>query len=440
MGTIKLENQTVPATPSTGQTRIFVDSSTKTLKSVDDTGSVQTYGNTNGPYETLDLVTGLAHPDYLKGRLFWDETEDCPAYYASPSDVTVNIGQEIIIRCVNKTASPILNGTPVYISGAQGNRPKMDLARADTYNKAVKCLGLVTETSVAPNAYGYCTVFGLVHGLDTSAFTEGNEIWLGATGGLTNVKPSVNAGNCLIKIGDCVVSDNVDGAIFVHPIIYFTKFGNVDTGAFSMFDDNGILVLPKTSGSGIKVDPAAPTFGWKDLVGDITIRDTTNPVNPTYNVFRGGLRNYQFTVNDECFLMFHMPHDYVPGTDLHIHAHWSHASTTVTSGSVTWSFEVIYAKGHNQAAFSAPITTSVTQSASTTQYQHMIAEVQLSAASPSASQLNTSLLEVDGLIEVRCYLSANSMNGTPEPYLKFVDIHYQSTGIPTKNKAPNFYT
>jgi len=437
---IRVKNDVEPSTPASGRTEVYVDSASKLLKTKDDTGTVTSYGSTNGPYEKLDLVTGLAHPSYLKGRIFWDESEDCPAFYATPSDVTVNIGQEIIVRCVNKTANPITNGTPVYISGAQGNRPKMDLARADTHTKAVKCIGLVTEASVAPNAYGYVTTLGLVHGLDTSAFLEGDEIWLNSTGGLTKTKPSVNAGNCIIKIGDCVVSDNVDGVIFVHPIIYFTKFGDVDGGSFSMFDDNGNLVMPKTSGYGIKVDTTSPTFGWKDLTADIITRDTTNPANPSYNVFRGGLRNYQFSVNDECYVIFHLPHDYAPGTDIYIHCHWAHASSTVVSGSVTWSFEVIYAKGHNQAAFSAPITTSVTQLASTTQWQHMIAEVQLSASSPSSKQLNTSLIEPDGLLEARVYLSANTMNGTPEPFLKFVDIHYQSTGIPTKNKAPNFYT
>ena len=74
----------------------------------------------------------------------------------------------------------------------------------------------------------------------------------------------------------------------------------------------------------------------------------------------------------------------------------------------------------------------------------MIAEIQLSAASPTASQIDTDDLEVDGLILCRTYLSANNITvsggGVPDPFLHFVDIHYQSTGIPTKNKAPNFYS
>ena len=44
-----------------------------------------------------------------------------------------------------------------------------------------------------------------------------------------------------------------------------------------------------------------------------------------------------------------------------------------------------------------------------------------------------------GYSTVICYLAANTMDGGALPFLSFCDIHYQSTGIGTKNKAPNFY-
>lgn len=207
------------------------------------------------------------------------------------------------------------------------------------------------------------------------------------------------------------------------------------TGAFTE------LTLPKDSGKGVKVDLSVPTFPWHDLLGEINSRGV-GATDPAFATFRGNIKAYQFAVNDEVWNVFHMPHDYVPATDLYIHAHWAHDSTTVSGGSVTWGFDVTYAKGYNQAAFAAPINTTVQQNASTTQYQHMIAEVQLSAASPSGSQLDSDNLEVDGLILVRTYLSANAMTGaTPDPFLFTVDIHYQSIGIGTKQKnGPTFYT
>ena len=182
-------------------------------------------------------------------------------------------------------------------------------------------------------------------------------------------------------------------------------------------------------------------YGWRDLTGAITIHDPAGPsAEPAFNVYRGGIRAWQFTVGDEIFIEFHMPHDYVPGSDIHIHVHWSHIYADVTSGGTTWDFECSYAPGHDQGPFTAPVTAQVVQAASTTQYQHMIAEVQLSAASPSAAQLDSDVLEVDGLILVRIELTANNMSAAHEPFLHMVDIHYQSTNLPTKNKAPNFYT
>lgn len=197
--------------------------------------------------------------------------------------------------------------------------------------------------------------------------------------------------------------------------------------------------FPKASGAGIKIDQTTPTFGWKDLLGPIQTKGSgTN--NPTWATYRGNISQYQFSVNKECWLEFHIPHDYVPGSDIYIHTHWSHIATNVTSGGVTWGWDVTYAKGYNQEAFSAPINTTIQQNASTTQYKHMIAEVQLSSSTPSGSQLDSSLLEIDGLLLVRCYLSANNMSAATNPFMHMTDLHYQSTQLATKSKNTPFYS
>lgn len=46
MGKILIQNQTAPATPGSGSTEIYVDSTTKKLKSKDDTGTITDYGTT----------------------------------------------------------------------------------------------------------------------------------------------------------------------------------------------------------------------------------------------------------------------------------------------------------------------------------------------------------------------------------------------------------
>jgi hypothetical protein len=220
--------------------------------------------------------------------------------------------------------------------------------------------------------------------------------------------------------------------------VYGSPPPNLPTTAIAMGGGEirmgGHLVFSKGAGKGIKVDTATPAYGWHDKTSDIVVRGT-GPTDPTWAVYRTNLRAYQFSVGDECWINVHVPHDYVPGTDIYLHVHWSHASASVITGGTTWGFDVSHAKGHNQGAFPATANFTVTQAASPTQYQHMIAEVNVS----SGGTINGVAIEPDALILVRCYLSANNMSAATDPFGHFVDAHYQSTGIPTKQKAPDFY-
>jgi hypothetical protein len=201
---------------------------------------------------------------------------------------------------------------------------------------------------------------------------------------------------------------------------------------------NDNVIMSGTTGEGILVDPASTTYCWHDMLGPIVVRGVA-ATDPSYSTYRGNLRQYQFGLNDTVEITFHVMHDYAPSTDMYIHAHWSHNSAAVTTGSVTWSFEIWYAKGHDQAAFPASKTVTVTQNGSTTQYQHMIAEVAFTNDGGDATHYDRADIEVDGLVIIRVELTANSLNAATDPFLHMCDIHYQSTNIGTKNKAPNFY-
>lgn len=208
------------------------------------------------------------------------------------------------------------------------------------------------------------------------------------------------------------------------------------------------LTIPKTKGKGVKIDNTTPTFGWRDIIGEPVVK-TTGAAAPSMVAYRGNIVNAQFSnaVTQELFNNYHIPHDYVPGSDLFIHIHWSQnvvdtGGTAGAPGVAKWSFEVSYAKGHDQAAFIAPITTSVTQTASDTQYQHMLAEVQLSATTPSGTQLDSDNIEADGILLIRTFRDPADAADTLDqaPFAHFIDIHYQSTNVGTKQKAPDFWT
>ena len=205
------------------------------------------------------------------------------------------------------------------------------------------------------------------------------------------------------------------------------------------------LVLPKTSGKGIKVDLDVPTFGFRDLLGEVSTRNT-GATKPSFEAYNGAIFQFRFGNGDLEYYDFHIPHDYVPATDLFIHVHWSQISTTNTGGTLDFKYTAAYASGYDTDAFtSTPITKTFTSGdAGTAQYQHHITEVQLTATTPVAGeQFDSDDIEIDGVILVTMEMDANNLTDSvavTDPFIHYVDIHYQSTNTSTKDKNAPFYT
>jgi hypothetical protein len=210
---------------------------------------------------------------------------------------------------------------------------------------------------------------------------------------------------------------------------------------------NESLILPASSSvMGIQVGhTGSSTYPWRDIIGDVSPKPLA-PNAPSIAVFRGGTYSaYFYSAGDLANMVFHVPHDYAMGTDMFLHLHWAHNGTSIT-GSLVSTLGVSYAKGHNQSNFDvevAPVITVYTPDIATVpQYRHRIDEVQISAVSPSATQLSSSIIEPDGLILVNLTtttIPTIAGGSTNEPAIFTCDLHYQSTGIGTKNKVPNFY-
>ncbi len=221
------------------------------------------------------------------------------------------------------------------------------------------------------------------------------------------------------------------------------------------------LELGGASGTGIKINEASPAFGWRDIIAPIETRPAGSggaTAIPDYVAYRGNIFQYRFgTVAPnnhlhEAFVNYHMPHDWVPGSDLYIHIHWSQITvdtggTAGVPGVAKWYFDISYADGHGTAGGSAdpfisPITVSVTQQGTTTQYGHMIAEVQFTNNGGTGGLIDSNTIQVDGVILVRAYRDPTDVADTlnQDVFVHYVDLHYQSTNLATKNKAPNFYS
>jgi hypothetical protein len=152
------------------------------------------------------------------GGLAWneiDETLDLGMAYG----VTQQIGQETYARVQNSTGSLITNGTVVGFAGATADALLVAPYLADGSSPTLYILGIMTHDLPDSGQKGYCTTWGFIRDVNTSAFLQGDILYASPSvaGGLTKTKPT--APNNVVPIAAVVKVGTTDGVIFVRPTI-----------------------------------------------------------------------------------------------------------------------------------------------------------------------------------------------------------------------------
>lgn len=154
----------------------------------------------------------------------WNDTDGTLDLGLKGGNVTLQIGQEQVVRVVNKTATNInleqTNYQAVRVTGAQGERLKVDLALATNDVLSAETIGLVTE-KIINNQEGFITTSGLVRAINTTGslqgetWADGDIVYLSPTtaGNITNIKPI--APNHIVIIGYVVHAHITKGSIYV---------------------------------------------------------------------------------------------------------------------------------------------------------------------------------------------------------------------------------
>jgi hypothetical protein len=157
-------------------------------------------------------------------RLAWngtDQTLDLGMEYG----VTQQIGLEQYARVANFTGSTIPNGTVVGFAGAVPDSA-LSVAPylADGATPSLYVVGIMTHDLPDTGEKGYCTTFGFVREVNTSAFALGDILYASPTvaGGLTNAKPT--APDNVIPVAAVLKVGTTDGVIFVRPTIEQQKY------------------------------------------------------------------------------------------------------------------------------------------------------------------------------------------------------------------------
>lgn len=182
-------------------------------------------------YDYIDLNTSGVFTRQM-GRVGWnanDQTVDIGMDYG----VVQQVGEELYARVGNTTGSTIPNGTVVGFVGATTEALLVAPYVADGSQPSLYILGVMTHDLPDSGEKGYCTTWGFVRDIDTSAFSVGDILYPSPStaGAFTNVKPT--APDNVIPIAAVLVSDATNGVIFVRPTIEQMKY----YGVFSKTSD-----------------------------------------------------------------------------------------------------------------------------------------------------------------------------------------------------------
>ena len=151
-------------------------------------------------------ATGATGPGVAAGgvagqSLLKVDGTDYNTTWGTPPLATLATSAETVIATVrNNTGATLTAGQVVYISGAAGNRAAVALAQANLEATSSGTYGMVSAP-IANNSDGTIVIAGFVANINTSAFTDGDLLYLSPTvaGGFTSTKPT--APDNLVYIG-----------------------------------------------------------------------------------------------------------------------------------------------------------------------------------------------------------------------------------------------
>lgn len=129
-------------------------------------------------------------------------------------DLSVNNAPNVVIQVRNTTGATLTKGTAVYISGATGQIPTVSKALATSDSTSAQTLGLMSA-DLANNTNGYVTVIGLITEIDTSAYTDGAQLYLSGTTAGTLTATKTYAPTHLVYVAVVEYAHAIHGKLFV---------------------------------------------------------------------------------------------------------------------------------------------------------------------------------------------------------------------------------
>jgi hypothetical protein len=228
---------------------------------------------------SLDAVQFDTTPTTAVGeaKAVWDATNSCLSIGLN-SSVTSLVGTDSHVQVYNESASTMTVMQVVRQSGSSGTRLSVELAMANTDANSANSIGVVAQT-ISSNSQGFIQTAGLLQGVNTNAFNEGDTLWLSAvTAGLiTNVKPT--APNHGVRIGYCIKKAGGAGIILIDILNGFELDELHDVKITTPIADNSFLTYDTASSVWLNEAPSAAksSIGLSNVTNDAQTKAAVVP-------------------------------------------------------------------------------------------------------------------------------------------------------------------
>ena len=168
----------------------------------------------------------------------------------------------IVLTVKNVSGGSLSKGTVVYVSPS-ANPPSgnvIEVSAADNSSASTMPALAVLNTTLADDAEGEAIAFGQLSGIDTSAFTAGDAIYVNTSGGFTSTKPT---GTALIqKIGMVVKSHASNGSIKIFGAFRSNDVPNILQDYIWLGNSSGVATPTEHLLNNVKdVTTSSPTDG-----------------------------------------------------------------------------------------------------------------------------------------------------------------------------------
>ena len=178
-----LANSVTTPNVNNGNTRMLIDSNANVTFTIAGNANLVTMTSTQVLANTMDVVSNIIAASHQGNSLI---------VVQNAGNVTINKGQ------------------PVYVSGSAGGSSLQVKLANSALSDVVKVIGVAQQT-LAANGYGYVVTEGLIANVDTSAFANGDMLYVSNVAGTYTTGATSNP----VRVGWVQRANATTGSIYV---------------------------------------------------------------------------------------------------------------------------------------------------------------------------------------------------------------------------------